>query len=94
MRELVELFLTDVPVRLANLQQAVANGSALEIKNEAHGLKGSCGNLAATGLHRQMAEMEKYAAAGELTMMPNLMQSADAEFERVQSFFEEVLGGR
>ena len=91
MRELVELFLTDVPVRLANLQAAIAAVSAVEIKNEAHGLKGSCGNLAAKGMHKQMADIEKLAASNDLISIPDLMPAAEAEFARVQRFFQKVI---
>ncbi len=91
LQELVELFLSDVPLRMANLQTAVAAASATEIKSEAHGLKGSCGNLAAKKMQQQMAEMEKLAANHELTTIPNLMTAAEAEFTRVQRFFHQVL---
>ncbi len=93
LQELVELFLTDVPVRLAHLQAAIAAASALEIKNEAHGLKGSCGNLAAKGMHQQMADIEKLAASNDLTTIPNLMYAAEIEFARVQQFFQKVIEG-
>lgn len=93
LRELVELFLTDVPVRLANLQAAVAAAAALEIRSEAHGLKGSCGNLAANAMQQQMADIEMLAASNNLTTIPNLMQAAEAEFARVQRFFQKVIEG-
>ncbi len=93
LRELVELFLTDVPVRLANLQTASAAASALAIRHEAHGLKGSCGNLAARGMQQQMADIERLAASNELTTIPNLMHAAEAEFARVQRFFQKVIEG-
>ena len=93
LRELVELFLTDVPVRMANLQAAVAAASALGIRSEAHGLKGSCGNLAANAMQQQMANIETLAASNQLTTIPNLMQAAEAEFARVQRFFQKVLEG-
>jgi PAS domain S-box-containing protein len=91
LRELVELFLSDVPLRMANLHSAVAATSATGIKSESHGLKGSCGNLAAKKMQQQMAEIEKLAANHELTTIPNLMAAADAEFARVQGFFQKVL---
>jgi len=93
LQELIELFLIDVPVRLANLRKAIEAGSALDVKSEAHGLKGSCGNLAAKVLHKQMAEMEKLAGSGEMAVIPGVMQSAEAEYIRVQRYFEKVLGG-
>ncbi len=91
LRELVELFLADVPGRFANLNTAVANQVAAEIKSEAHGLKGSCGNLAAKGLQKQMAELEKLAADNDLTPVPALLAAAEAELARVQQYFAKVL---
>ena len=93
LRELVELFLLDVPVRLANLKAAIALSSALEIKNEAHGLKGSCGNLAAKGMQKHMADIEKLAANNELTTIAHSMDAVDVEFARVQRFFQKVIDG-
>jgi PAS domain S-box-containing protein len=91
LRELVELFLTDVPQRFANLKTAIANGAATEIKHEAHGLKGSCGNLAAKGLQKQMAELEKLAANHDLKNISPLLPAAEAELARVQQYFARVL---
>lgn len=92
LRELIDLFLADVPARLANLRQAVERSSASDIKSEAHGLKGSCGNLAAKGMHKLMAEMEKQAATGDLAPIPQYLQNAEAEYSRVQHYFEQILG--
>ena len=91
LRELVELFLADVPVRFANLKNAVTNNDPSEIKSEAHGLKGSCGNLAAKGLQKQMADLERLAASNDLTPVPALLQAAEAELARVQQYFARVL---
>ena len=93
LRELVELFLEDVPVRMTNLHAAVAGGIAIEIKNEAHGLKGSCGNLAAKGLQHQMADIERLATNQELALIPDLMQSVNIEYARVQHYFQKILEG-
>jgi CheY-like chemotaxis protein/anti-sigma regulatory factor (Ser/Thr protein kinase) len=91
LRELVELFLADVPVRFANLKTAIAKGRETEIKSEAHGLKGSCGNLSAKGLQKQMAELERLAGSHDLTSAPALLQAAEAELARVQQYFARVL---
>ncbi len=93
LQELVELFLTDVPLRLESLRVAIAAASALEIRSEAHGLKGSCGNLAAKGMQKLMADMESLAVKNELTTIPNLMRAAETEFVRVQEFFQKVIEG-
>ncbi len=91
LQELVELFLADAPERLARLQAAVAASSAKDIRSEAHGLKGSSGNLAATVMQQQMADIEMLAVKNELTTIPNLLPAAAAEFARVQQFFQKVL---
>ncbi len=91
LQELVELFLADAPERLARLQAAVAVASAKDIRSEAHGLKGSSGNLAATVMQQQMADIEMLAVRNELTTIPNLLPAAEAEFARVQQFFQKVL---
>ena len=87
----MELFLADAPERLARLQAAVAASSAKDIRSEAHGLKGSSGNLAANLMQQQMADIEMLAVKNELTTIPSLLQAAVAEFARVEQFFQKVI---
>jgi two-component system sensor histidine kinase/response regulator len=50
MTELIQLFLDDLPMRLAAIKEAVTARNAAAIRSAAHALKGSAGNLSADGL--------------------------------------------
>ena len=58
LRELVELFVQDVPGRIAEIEQALATTDAVLLTRAAHTIKGSCSNFGATNLHRLSHEME------------------------------------
>src|SRR5437870_5957683 len=64
--ELIDLFLRDTPVKIQDLQSAIARSDAPALKESAHGLKGSASNLGAHRLSRLCAELERLAAAGKL----------------------------
>ena len=91
LHELIELYLNDVPPRLAVLRAAVANQSGPDIRSEAHSLKGASGNISAQGLQRIFAELEKLGAEENLANTAKIMDEAEAEFARVQEFLQKVM---
>ena len=56
--ELYALFLADATDRVTRLRSAAKIGDAGKFVREAHGIKGSCGMVGATALHRIAAELE------------------------------------
>ncbi len=91
LQELIELYLNDVPQRLAMLSAAIANQSATDVRSEAHSLKGASGNISALGLQRVFAELEKLGAEEQLADAARVMAEAEAEFTRVQEFLQKVM---
>jgi HPt (histidine-containing phosphotransfer) domain-containing protein len=65
-RELAGIFDADIPGRLAELQQAVAQGDASRARRAAHGLKGSTGSLCGRVAAGAAERIEQLAAAGDL----------------------------
>jgi CheY-like chemotaxis protein len=65
-RELAGIFDADSPGRLAELQEAVAQGDAARARRAAHGLKGSTGNLCGRVAAGAADRIERLAAAGDL----------------------------
>jgi signal transduction histidine kinase/DNA-binding response OmpR family regulator len=63
-REVIELFMSDAPQRLAVLGQAVADGDAQALAHAAHALKGSAGNIGATAMHLACGTLEADARGG------------------------------
>jgi two-component system, sensor histidine kinase and response regulator len=90
LKELMELFLADVPLQLALLRKAVEAGDVPSVERVAHTLKGSCGNMGARSMEALCAELEESARSGELGTAPGLISSLEVEFGRARSALEEA----
>jgi CheY-like chemotaxis protein/HPt (histidine-containing phosphotransfer) domain-containing protein len=66
MIEIIQLFLEDLPVRLAAIEDAVTRRNAVEIRAAAHALKGSAGNLAVGGLFDAASVLERIGEESQL----------------------------
>jgi len=88
-RNLIELFLADVPGRIQTLRRAVAEGDEQRIQFEAHNLKGASGNIGADQLQGSFARLEQMAGEGRVAGVDSLLAEAEEEFARVQRYFEE-----
>lgn len=65
-QELVDLLEADVPARLEALGQALAEGDALRVLEEAHHLKGSLGNMGLQRFADLARRVEEGARSGAL----------------------------
>ncbi len=91
LKELAELFLGDAPARLEALRGAIEGGDAASVERVAHALKGSCGNMGATGMAATCAELEEAGRSGGLARAPMLMERLEAELGRVRAALEKEL---
>lgn len=82
--ELIDHLLAETPMRLANIDEAIAAGNAQAINRLAHSLKSSCGNLGAVGLATLCATLERAGADGRVDGTRAMLDAAYAEFERVK----------
>jgi HPt (histidine-containing phosphotransfer) domain-containing protein len=83
--EILDLFLSDVPSRLAKLQRAIDVQSRDSILREAHGLKGSALGVGASRLARLCAAVEQAARDGHLDQAAARSSGLDREFAQVRS---------
>ncbi len=90
--ELAELFVEDVPPRLEALREAIEGGDAASVGRAAHALKGSSGNMGASGMSTICAELEDAERSGELQSAPVLLKRLEAEFGRVRTALEAETG--
>ena len=60
------------------------DGDSSTIEQEAHALKGSCGNMGAWCMAELCAELQEAGATGELASAPELLERLEAELERVR----------
>lgn len=91
--EVLELFLQDVPRRIATIRGASAVGDAAELYKTAHSLKGSAGNIGAQALFEVCRQLDDKGRAGDLTDANRLVDALDAEFKRVEVAIRQLLAG-
>jgi two-component system chemotaxis response regulator CheY len=91
--ELVTLFLRDTPERLAELTgRPVEAATAARV---AHAVKGSAGNLGATGLQELAGRLEQAGHRGEAgEALADLVAAVHAEYARVERHLRGVLAER
>jgi CheY-like chemotaxis protein len=77
--EIIQLFLTDCPVRLAEIKAAVDSGEAEAIRLAAHALKGSAGNLSAIGLASAARVLERMGAERRVGAAPAAFRQVAAQ---------------
>lgn len=85
LKEVLQLFLEDVPGRISRLRQAWQAGNAVDLQRAAHSLKGSAGNIGATDMLAVCRKLDERGKSGDLTDMDGLMASLDAEYARVEA---------
>jgi HPt (histidine-containing phosphotransfer) domain-containing protein len=85
-RQLVDMFLARAPEQLALARDAAARGDATGVKQVAHALKSSAGQLGAVSMQRLCEEAERRALAGDTASLPPLVASLEAELERYREW--------
>ncbi len=81
--ELIDLFLDDTAVQLESLRVAVSKNDVPEVRRLAHLVKGSSGNIGATGLAELCQEMEKLEEVSA-----TLVSKLEEEFLQVAEAFK------
>jgi HPt (histidine-containing phosphotransfer) domain-containing protein len=90
LRELIELFLQDVPQRLQDLEQALARGDAPTLARAAHTIKGSSSNFGAARLCKLAQEIESEGKSGNLAAVGGGITELRAEFSRVTEALNSI----
>ena len=91
LKEVLQLFLDDVPARVERLRSAWQSGDAVAVQRAAHSLKGSAGNIGATDLLGVCRQLDELGRAGDLSNAAPLVTTLDAEFARVQSEIKSLI---
>ncbi len=89
LRELIDLFVQDVPERIAEIEQALTTRDALLLTRAAHTIKGSCSNFGATNLHRISHDMEMQGKAAAFTEAAASLVTLRAEFALVADVLKQ-----
>lgn len=88
--QLVNMFLTNAPRRMAQIGDAIVRADASTLEHVAHTLKSNCAMLGASRLAAMCAELEKLGGAGTLAETPTIYQNAEKEFTRVKQALEAI----
>jgi PAS domain S-box-containing protein len=93
-QELGSMFLDRTPARIHAMKEALARRDANALKREAHNLKSSSANLGALRLSGLCKDLEILGRSGELQGAQELMEKAEAEFERVKTALESEISSQ
>ncbi len=83
LRELIDMFLQDIPDRIAELEQALAAQDAPLLTRAAHTIKGSSSNFGAAALVAVALAMEHQGKAGDFAGATTTLPALRAEFALV-----------
>jgi len=86
--ELVELFVSNTPMLLTAMREALAHGDSDGLQQVAHTLKGSSSNLGAEPLTSLCVALEEHGQAGEMQEAVPLIDKLEQEFARVKLVLE------
>ncbi|WP_053057677.1 PAS domain S-box protein [Rubrobacter aplysinae] len=82
--ELAGMFLDDADSRIHTLRSAMDEGRAEQVKEVAHALKGSSGNMGAHDMQELCAELQEAGESGDLAGAPEALEALEAEFDRIR----------
>ncbi len=85
LRELVTVFLDDMPQRFVEIERAIATQDAALLTRAAHTIKGSCSNFGANDLVALSTEMEKHGKHAAFVEAAAALPALRAEFARVEA---------
>jgi CheY-like chemotaxis protein/HPt (histidine-containing phosphotransfer) domain-containing protein len=86
--ELVEMFLKQTHKQFEQMQAAIRDGKADEVRRVAHSCAGASATLGMTHLVPKLRELERLAGTGSLPGAEAVCQSAQQEYVRVQEFLK------
>ncbi|OGB08267.1 MAG: hypothetical protein A3E25_02055 [Burkholderiales bacterium RIFCSPHIGHO2_12_FULL_69_20] len=82
--EVIQMYLDEVPVQLAGLQQALARGDGVELGRVAHAMKSASLNVGAKSLGELCRRLERQGKDGDLAGAGDLVAAVEAMLEGVK----------
>lgn len=89
-REVIDLFLSEAPELLAQIQSAITGGDCPRLANAAHALKGSVANFSAEHAYALAYELEKIGRTGDLSPAVEILSALRREILLVTSSLKEL----
>jgi HPt (histidine-containing phosphotransfer) domain-containing protein len=91
-REVIEIFLNDVPKHMASLRRAIEDGDAEAIERTAHTLKGELGYLGILEISKIAHDMETFGQRSDLRLAANLYATLEPEISEVLASMRKAVG--
>ncbi|MCX6360983.1 MAG: response regulator [Armatimonadetes bacterium] len=92
-REVLALFMEDMPTQLAALRQAAGEGVAATLKSLAHSVKGACANVGAETLRDIAYRLETMGAAGDLNDVDIVLHDLEQAYAGVSEEMRLLVSG-
>ena len=86
LRELVEMFLKQTHKQFTQIEAAIHDGKADDVRRVAHSCAGASATLGMMQMGRLMRTLEKEGAAGALTNAPKTCEDALREYAAIKQF--------
>ena len=83
MSDVIRVFLEDCPARVASIKDAIVRQHAVDLRAEAHALKGIAANLSASGLFDAANALERIGAESRLTAADGAWRQLSVEASHV-----------
>jgi two-component system, sensor histidine kinase and response regulator len=88
--DIIVLFKDDSVRQIAVIREAIDKKQAEVVRRAAHTLKGTCGNLGAPEAAATALELEKLAAAGDLSRAHESLRSLEAQIQRAGRLLDDL----
>ena len=84
--ELFDIFQEDFVNKRKALAEAVTAGNIPKVKEVAHSMKGSSGNISAKSMYATCLQLEQLAKSNSTDGMQTLVTNIDSQFDQVRVF--------
>jgi two-component system sensor histidine kinase/response regulator len=93
LKELIAVFLTEIPGWLQSLRNAVDKRDAKELHRVAHAIKGAVDSCGASGAFDAAMMLERIGASGELGGAPTALVALERRIDRARTELKAYVGG-
>lgn len=91
LHRILQAFLESAGSSMLQLEQAIINGDAESLRQSAHALKSSSGNIGAENLSALFKQLEAAGRAGELAQAETLQESLRQHYQQVTTEIKEII---
>ncbi len=91
LHKILQAFLESAPNNMRQIEQAIINGDADSLRQSAHALKSSSGNIGAENLSALLKQLEAHGRTRELTHAETLQESLQQHYQQAITEINKIL---